>query len=52
MGKSQVPRGATKKERCTKCKTLFYARLIGASLKITKECRHCNPQSHKEQETK
>ena len=27
MRKSQVPRGATKKERCKKCERLFFAKL-------------------------
>jgi len=40
MGKSQVPKGATKKIKC-KCGRLFYQELIGNSIKLTEECSLC-----------
>lgn len=51
MGKNQVPRGATKKNKC-KCGAYFYPTLIGSSLKVTTECQMCNPKIYKEEKKK
>ena len=52
MVKSQVPRGATKKEKCKKCGRHFFAKLIGSSLRTTTECSSCNPKAYKEEKKK
>lgn len=47
MGKSQVPRGATKKRRC-KCGAYYYPVLIGNSMKLTQECPICKPEQYQQ----
>lgn len=44
MGKSQVPKGATKKEKCWKCGEFYFPMLRGNSLELTTECSTCNPK--------
>jgi len=48
MGKNQVPRGTTKKEKC-KCGKYYYPKLIGSSMKTTTECSVCSPDKYKEE---
>lgn len=48
MKRSQVPRGATKKEPCAKCGVLFHRKLKGSSMQRIKECAICDPEGYKE----
>ena len=47
MGKSQVPRGVTKKNKC-KCGLYYYPKLIHSSMNSTKACSICEPELYKD----
>lgn len=52
MGKSQVPRGATKKEKCPKCGGHYFQQLRGNSLEMTDACISCKPWQYEKKKEK